>query len=289
MIRTLHSLHPLYSVLPPLTGRLTVPIYSLVVWVMLLFAQEPRSHNRLVWHLFVVSVLSGIREYLFVIGPSLILNNKCHRPESTDLYLLSITALTIVATGTIRTGPEVFRKRHRLYTPAVTNKLKEVGESVQPNVFGSGDSIIGSFMSMSAFSLMRQVSACEQVDVHDLPVLPASMQTEPTIIAIEPRSDDSVSRFGKTISLIMELVKPHQLLYLKRELVHIRVNPPLISSDFCCVILEVLLAYVPHFCLQQILLILDGGVSRNGALAYSSLWIVTWEIETVARITRSYD
>jgi hypothetical protein len=63
----------------------------------------------------------------------------------------------------------------------------------------------------------------------------------------------------------------------------------LISSDFSCVVLEVLLAYVPHFCLQQLLLILDGGPSRNGALAYSALWIVASGTESIARITQTYD
>lgn len=61
------------------------------------------------------------------------------------------------------------------------------------------------------------------------------------------------------------------------------------TSDFCCMIIELCLAYVPHFCLQQILAILDGGVSRNGAIAYSGLWVLAWEAETIARLTRTYD
>lgn len=218
VISAQHSLHPLSVVLPAIFDRLAAPVYSLILWIALVFVQESRVHSRLVWHLFIVSVLSAVHEYLFVIGPSLILTDKHYSPESTELYSLSLTVLTIIATGTIRTGPEVFRERHRLYTPAVTNKLKEVGESVQSNVIGSGDSVIGSFMSVSAFRLMRQVSACDQVDVHELPVLPASMQTEPTTIDIDPQSDDSVSRFGYIVSLIMEIVKPQRVLYMKREL-----------------------------------------------------------------------
>jgi hypothetical protein len=153
-----------------------------------------------------------------VIGPSLVLTGKHRQPDTNQLYSLLLTVLLVIAIGTIRTGPQVFRERHRLYTPAVTNKLKEVGEAVQSNVIGSGDSIIGSFMATSTFRLMRQISSYEQVDVHELPVLPANLQTEPTTIATDPRADNLVSRFGKTASLIKEIVRPNRILYLKRKL-----------------------------------------------------------------------
>lgn len=60
-------------------------------------------------------------------------------------------------------------------------------------------------------------------------------------------------------------------------------------ADFCCMLIELSLAYVPHFCLQQILAILDNEGSRQSAMAYATLWILAWGTETVARLTRSYD
>lgn len=282
-------MHPLHIVLPSLFDGLAAPVYCSLLWVTLLFVREPRVHGRILLHLFTVSVLSALHEYLCVIGPSLILTGKHHNLQRAEIYSLSLTILVIIAVGTTRTGPEVFRERHRLYTPAVTNKLEEVGGSVGPNVIGSGESIIGSFLSISTLKLMTQVSACEQIDVHELPVLPASMQTEPTTIAIKPRSNSVDSRLGVIISLLLEIVRPNRVLYLKRESFAFVPLLLLTSSDLGCTIVEVLLAYVPHFCLQQILLILDQDASRRGALAYSGLWIVAWEAETIARITRVYD
>lgn len=289
IVTTQLSIHPLSVVLPALFDRLAAPTYALVLWSALLFAQDPHVHSRVVWHLFVVSTFSTIHEYLYVTGPSLVLDGQHHSPYPIELYSLSLTVLTMVTTGSVRTGPKVFRERQRLYTSAVTNKLKEAGEAVEPNVISSGDSIIGGFMSTSTFRLMRQVAVCDQVDVHELPVVPASMQTEPTTINLDPPIEDSSPRSGHIVDLVYQIVRSNLVLFLKRESYVILRPKSLILLDDLCVLLEILLAYVPHFCLQQILAILDGGVSRSGALAYSGLWVVAWSLETVLRINRKYD
>lgn len=54
-------------------------------------------------------------------------------------------------------------------------------------------------------------------------------------------------------------------------------------------LIELSLAYVPHFCLQQILANLDSGGSKRSAMTYASVWILAWGLETVARLTRVYD
>lgn len=180
-----------------------------------MFAKDPRVHSRILWHLFILSVIGGLHEYFVTVGPSLLLTTQPPDTDQAQLYSLALTVLILVATGTTRTGPEVFRERNRLYTPSITNKLKEVGEPVGHNVIGSGDSIIGSFLSLSTLTLMRQVSSSEQVDVHELPVVPASMQAEPTTLALKPRMDETSSRFGPIMSLIAEVVRPNRVLYLK--------------------------------------------------------------------------
>lgn len=222
IISTQHSIHPVAVDLLALFDQLAAPTYSLVLWVTLLFVRSPASHRRLVWHLFTISGLAAIHEYLFVIGPSLVLTGTRQSTDWSGVSSLSLVVLVCLASGTTRTGPEVFRERSRLYTPAVTNKLKEVGEPVNHNVIGSGDSILGSYFSLSTFRLMRQIYDHEQVDAHELPVVPASMQGEPTTIALEPQPEDSPSRLGHTWYLLFQVVRPNLILFLKRKSIFVR-------------------------------------------------------------------
>lgn len=199
-----------------------VALYSLLILACDMFTDDPAVHAQIVWHLFTLSACSLLHIYLLTFGSDLVPGStlSSRRIDQNHLALLGLTLFLFLTTGTIRLGPEVFRERARLYNRAVTEKLKEVGEPIEPNVFGSGDSIIGSFMMASTFKMMRQVAMGEQIDLHELPVVSADMQAEPTTIALKPQVEHVESNVGPILSLVWEVTKPIWVVQVKGGFLH---------------------------------------------------------------------
>lgn len=268
--------------------QLCAASYSLLLYVSLLMAHSPLSHARSTRHIFLLAAGSFVGDLFAAIGPWLGFGHSDYSLIATQGLVADV--LVFGTAGTLSTGPRFFRERGRLYNKAVADKLKEVHEPVEPNVIHSSESIIGRFLSISMLGLMRRVSEVDQIDLHELPVLPASMQSEPITIALDPSFRHERAHNGPIMSLILEVVRPNRVLYCKRKFPSpVSPHEAERTADFCCVVIELSLAYVPHFCLQQILAILDEGGSRKVAAVYSALWILAWGAETVARLTRNYD
>lgn len=196
-----------------------VAAYSLILLTRVLFTDDFRLHAQLIWHIFVLSAFSLLHLYFVTFGPDLDRSSTLASPVADREHLISLflSLSVLLSTGTIRLGPDAFRERSRLYDRAVTSKVKEVGESIDANVFGCGDSIIGSYMSLSTTKLMQQISAGEQIDLHELPVLPADLQTEPTTIALKPRILHGQSRMGPIMSLVWTVSRPIWVAQVKGE------------------------------------------------------------------------
>lgn len=173
-----------------------------VAWVLILAAVLVTTHSmdcfeRTLRAGFYASAFLTIRSYLTLIQQYISFSSE---PIDSRLAIISLAvsfSVTFVL-GTIPQGPERYRERSRLYNQAVGQKLKEDGgEKFEGNVVGTGGSILAWFFSIHMFREVYKILQRDQVDLHELPVLPGNMQAEATTRKAS-ESDKQSQHGGKT-------------------------------------------------------------------------------------------
>lgn len=56
-----------------------------------------------------------------------------------------------------------------------------------------------------------------------------------------------------------------------------------------CLTIEMLVSFVPLFCIQQILYSLDNHADKQAAWAYAVLWVISQSVEIVCMVLRTWD
>jgi hypothetical protein len=123
--------------------------------------------------------------------------------------------MSTIFTGTISTGPGRFRDLSSLYNKAVADKAAEGEHKVEANVLGSDRSIIGHFMGTHVTEMVQQVAQLDQVDLHELPVMPAHMQQQPSILESVSWKKQNTIRPTSASSLLWEVWGPQWLGWVK--------------------------------------------------------------------------
>jgi hypothetical protein len=133
---------------------------------------------------------------------------------------LAVSLTVTLILGTIAQGPGRYRERSRLYNQAVAEKLKEDGgENYEANVVGTGRSILGRFFSIHMFKVVYNIISKDQVDLHELPVLPGSMQAEGTTRhASESDKHSQTSARTSAARLMWSTLMTQQRVLIKSEL-----------------------------------------------------------------------
>lgn len=203
------------------TTRLAIEIaacfYLLLLTPFYAFTSTDRAHRQLTHHLFWVSMLLVLHYYFVISGPALAIGYT-GTTHWTMPYALGLSTALVIACGTTSLGPGRYRERSRLYNKAISDKLREAGEVVESNVIGVEGSILGKFLSFPTTSMIRRVVSVDQVDLDELPVLPAWMQQQPAILeSIQWRGDRKSKWLGPTASLLLEVWGPQWLGWLQRK------------------------------------------------------------------------
>lgn len=195
-----------------------VSFYSVILLPIYACAKTSETHSRMTYHLFSLSSFATIHHYFASQGQALALEYHL-RPHWTKYYSLGFTALTALACVTIRLGPGRYRELSRLYNKAVSDKSAEASEAVEANVLGAGQSILGHLMSFHITDLAHRISPLEQVDLHELPVVPASMQQQPSILKAVYWRKTNTTWLPPTLSLLWEVWGPQWLGWVKGDVV----------------------------------------------------------------------
>ena len=191
-----------------------VSFYSVLLLPLYTCVTTDRTHRRITYHLFATSSFSALHYYFDTQGQALALNYSS-QAHWTGYYALALAFIATLACGTIGLGPGRFREQSRVYNKAIADKVAELGETVEANVLGSGRSIIGGFLGFHITDMARHVISLEQVDLHELPVLPAAMQQQPSILESVSWTKRKSSWMSPTISLLWEVWGPQWLGWIK--------------------------------------------------------------------------
>lgn len=178
--------------------------------------QTDRAHGRVTGHIFTLSTVLAIHHYFTTQGQLLAINYSLN-PHWTGYGALAFASIITILSGSIGLEPGHYRDQARLYNKAVAEKQAESGNPGVSNVLGSGRSIIGHFAGFHVTDMVRYVASLEQVDLHELPVLPAAMQQQPSIIESVTWRKQSGSWLSPTLSLLWEVWAPQWLGWTKSE------------------------------------------------------------------------
>jgi hypothetical protein len=193
-----------------------ISFYSVLLLPFYACVRTDRAHSQITYHLFCLASISALHHYFASQGQSLAINYSL-QPHWTEYYSLALACVTSVACITIELGPGRYREMSRLYNKAVADKAAEESDIVKANVLGSGGSIFGYLMGSHITNLAREVASLDQVDLHELPVLPAAMQQQPSILkAVAWRKRDT-KWLNPTVSLLWEVWGPQWLGWIKGE------------------------------------------------------------------------
>lgn len=130
--------------------------------------------------MFYMTAVLAVHDYLTLVGMYTSLDLSPIDPRLAGASLTISSTATLIF-GTLTQEPERYRDRTRLYNEAVAEKLKEIGgETFEGNVIGVGRSILGRFFSTHMFQAVNEIILRDQVDLHELRVLPGTMQAEAT-------------------------------------------------------------------------------------------------------------
>lgn len=143
-----------------------------------LLSRDVGSYGTSLQTTFGLAGFLTVHYYVIIVGEYLSSGSSRHTLR-LDVLALCITAITTVVVGTSVQEPGRYRDRARVYNQAVAEKLKEIGgEPFEPNVMGSGYSIMGRFFSAYMLPVVFSIIPRDQVDLHELPVLVGDMQVE---------------------------------------------------------------------------------------------------------------
>ena len=194
-----------------------VSFYLLLLLPIYLHVKTDKAHSQITYHLFTISSLSILHYYFATQGQALAINYFL-KPHWTHHCALAIGTVTVVVCGTISLGPGRFQEQSKLYNKAVEEKVAEIGKPIEANVLGSGRSILGGFLGFHIGEMAQHVVTLDQVDLHELPVMPAAMQQQPSILDSVCWSKQRAKWLSPTAGLLWEVWGPQWFGWLQSEI-----------------------------------------------------------------------
>lgn len=165
--------------------------WAVLISLSLLLTRSIQTFGTSLQSVFTANLLLTIHFYIVVVSRDLV-HADSTPTSSVTLAVLGTALTTTVLIGTTRQEPGRYRDRSRIYNEAVAQKLKAIGgEAFESNVMASGQSIIGRFFSSHMFAVVFSITTKDQVDLHELPVLPGDMQAEPSTLTWMERDTKS--------------------------------------------------------------------------------------------------
>jgi hypothetical protein len=200
-----------------------ISFYSILLLPIYVGVKTDWAHSQITYHLFMLSSFSVLHYYFATQGQALAINYSLE-PHWTRHYSLAIGFIIAAVCGTISLGPGRFREQSKLYNKAVAEKVAEIGKPVEPNVLGSGRSILGGFLGFHIGEMAKHVVTLDQVDLHELPVMPAAMQQQPSILDSVRWSKRRAKWLSPTAALLWEVWGPQWFGWLKSETIMVRTS-----------------------------------------------------------------
>jgi len=194
-----------------------ISFYSILLLPLYVCVKTDWAHSQITHHLFTMSAFSVLHYYFATQGQALAINHFLE-PHWTRHCALAIGIVNLAVCGSISLGPGRFRELSKLYNKAVAEKVAENGKPVESNVLGSGRSILGGFLGFHAGEMAQHVVKLDQVDLHELPVMPAAMQQQPAILDSVRWSKRRAKWLSPTVALVWEVWGPQWFGWLKSEL-----------------------------------------------------------------------
>ena len=193
-----------------------ISFYSALLLPFYACVQSNCAHSQITYHLSCLASISTLHHYFASQGQSLAINYSL-QPHWTEYYSLALAGVTSIACVTIKLGPGQYQEMSRLYNKAVADKAAKESKFVKANFLGSGRSILSYLMGSHITKLAQEVASLDQVDLHELPVVPAAMQQQPSILRAVAWQKQDPKWLNPTVSLLWEVWGPQWLGWIKGE------------------------------------------------------------------------
>ncbi|EIW71721.1 hypothetical protein TREMEDRAFT_67926 [Tremella mesenterica DSM 1558] len=234
--------------------------YLLSLSTCFVLTKSVKHHDSLTKHLSTIITIHLITWYMFTLGQALSLLPTAPSHWTEHLALL-LSFLQLCVAILIPIGPNLNQDMTKLYNKALSAKLKDANMPYAANVIQSVSStILGQVMFTFVFPMVMKTAKKEQVDVDDLPILPAHMRTQNVLPEVAKVTvPEWVQRRGPTSELMWMVWAPRRWQLTKYFALAFAIVP---------------MWYAPHWATQKILEILDSDLPRVNAVAFGVLLVL---------------
>lgn len=188
--------------------------YLFVLATLFAYTRSVSQHSALAANICLVAGISFLHWYLVTLGQSLAINYYV-TPHWAEYTLFALSGLIVLASANIPMGPRLHQDLTKLYSKAVTAKLRESGYDPDlipvPNVNEEvSSSIFGRLMFTFVYPMISKTSAMDQVDIHDVPAAHAYFRTQNILKESVHANDHSGVKgtFGPTAALLYTVWSP---------------------------------------------------------------------------------
>lgn len=256
-----------------LLGQLIASAYSIALAFILLFSTEPASYRARLYHVCSISILLLADKYVNGVGLSLWEPQTSISSQWSTIVLFAALVLLVLIIGTMPTGPQLYQDQRGMYSKAVDVRLEESPPRRTVNVIGTFySSIFSRMLFMSPTTYIRSIAAQEQIDVHDLPAIPSWIRSQNVLPRLLTTKTSSTLSFGTSRSFFRRIWGPEGKTLSLGALVHLP------FTDIKAVVISICMVplwYLPHYCLQQILRIIDENVNNHAAFGFAVIYILS--------------
>ena len=198
-----------------LTVESTASVYILLLSLCYISTRKASFHRFLTYH--IASLLAATLAYWYfaTFGNHLAIGYA--ERITWDQYLaLGVTVFALITVSWIPTGPPLYQDMSKLYSAAVTTKIKETNASdpSQPNVNPQvGASILSDLCFTFVFPVISRTSGMEQADLQDLPAAHAYFRTQNVLhesVQVNDLSGLRTDRKSSVFALLWTVWRPEK-------------------------------------------------------------------------------
>ncbi|KAK4686657.1 hypothetical protein P7C73_g3466, partial [Tremellales sp. Uapishka_1] len=234
-------------------------LYLLVLGIFSLWCQDLDWHRFLTRHLFSISTVLALKCYIDGLGHYLWSASHFTVPWTTQTLLGSSFAQMIIS-GAIPFGPRLYQDPKYLYNRAVSLAHGRTPQNQFGNVDGEvSSSMIGGFFFAYVFPMIYKTATMDQIDITDLPVMQARIRMQ-RVLRETTGGFTSMTHVRPAWGVVRAIWGPQCNSLLWTLVYSVALVP---------------MWYLPHYCLQRILWVIDNAPQdHDTAIAFAILMVL---------------
>jgi hypothetical protein len=197
-----------------ITAEMVAAIYLFLISACYVTNRALNFHSTLTMNICFVAGTTFLHWYLVTLGQALAINYYV-TPHWSEYTLFALSGCIALASANVPLGPKLHQDLTKLYSKAVTVKLRESG--YDPDMIPTANvneevssTIFGRLMFTFVYPMIAKTSVMDQVDMQDIPAAHAYFRTQNILKESVWVNDHSgvKGKFGPTVSLLYTVWAP---------------------------------------------------------------------------------